>query len=151
MPLVPFSWDLGRGSSRCGESRFPLRCHSKRDISCRCRNQQRGGQCGRLTSECSETTPTWIRRYNPGQAHSTPESAPASIPTPSVRSPSGGSSPVDLVLSRRTSVHISPSSTPACAYLPFSSTLTLEKNAPLPSLCPFSPVHALPSHLSLSQ
>lgn len=68
MPLGSFSWVLGGESSRCGESRCALLCHKKRDISRRCRNQQRGGQSGRLTSECSETTPTWIRRYNPGQA-----------------------------------------------------------------------------------
>jgi len=56
----------------CGWSRLPLRCHRQRDISRRCRNQQRGGQSGRLTSECSETTPTWICRYNPGQATAHP-------------------------------------------------------------------------------
>ena len=67
-PVVSFSWLLSAESSRCGESRHALLCHKQRDISRRCRNQQRGGQSGRLTSECPETTPTWICRYNPGQA-----------------------------------------------------------------------------------
>jgi len=60
------------GTPGCSWSRLPLRCHRQRDISRRCRNQQRGGQSGRLTSECSETTPTWICRYNPGQATAHP-------------------------------------------------------------------------------
>lgn len=139
MPLVSFSWVLWGESSRWGESRFALLCHRKRDISRRCRNQQRGGQSGRLTSECSETTPTWIRRYNPGQA----SSQHLSLLPPSSRLAPSGRRPVGhrqyLALSRRTSVHISPSSPPVCAYLPFSSTFNQEKMLPSPLLPPFLP------------
>ena len=144
---VPPSLSFGRGrTSGCGGSRLPLRCHRQRDISRRCRNQQRGGQSGRLPSECSETTPAWICRYNPGQATIHPYACPRFIPTFSVRSPSGGSSPVELVLSRGVCPYISP----VCAYLPFSSPSTFWKNVPLHHLSPFSPALALPSHLSLS-
>jgi hypothetical protein len=66
---------------------------------------------------------------------------PPFIPTPSVRSPSGGSSPVDLVLSREVCPYISLLSSRryVSPLLPFFHLLKNKKNAPLPSLCPFSP------------
>lgn len=86
----------------------------------------------------------------PARLQPTPEPAPTLIPTLSVRSPSGGSSPVDLVLSRELLSIYLPPSPPVCAYLPFSSSFICHKNVPLPSLSPFSLFLALPSHLFLS-
>ena len=77
---VPLSLSWAGRASDCGKSRSPLRCHSQRDTPRRCRNQQRGGQSGRLPSECPETTPAWIRRYNPGQVTAHPYACPRPHP-----------------------------------------------------------------------
>jgi hypothetical protein len=81
---------------------------------------------------------------------STPDTAPALIPTRSVRSPSGGSSPVDLVLSRELlSIHLPlhPSRLCVSSLLP---NFHLTKNAFPLSLSTFlSRPHASHSPLSL--
>ena len=126
------------GASDCGKSRLPLRCHRQRDIPRRCRNQQRGGQNGHLPSECPETTLAWIRRYDPGQATAHPYACPRPIPTFSVRSPSGGSSPVELVLSREVCPYISLLSSRLCVSPLLLSFHLVEKCPPPPSSPLFS-------------
>ena len=138
---------FGEGPSRCGGSRCALLCHRKRDISRRCRNQQRGGQSGRLTSECSETTPTWICRYNTGHAPVNP--SVCSRPHPDSLRPVA----VRWVIASRPG----PQPKNFCPYIsllpsrlyvsPLLFDFHLRKNAPLPSLSPFSSVLALSSHL----
>ena len=123
--------------SGCGVSRLPLPCHKQRDISRRCRNQQRGGQSGRLPPECSETTPAWIFRYNPGQASANPRACPPTHPD-SLRPVA-----VRWVIASRPgpqprslSIYLPPL-LPPVRISPSPLLSSSQKNAPLPHLSPF--------------
>jgi hypothetical protein len=101
---------LGEGAVPLRESRLRYRVTDNVTSPVVARNQQRGGQSGRLPPECSETTPAWICRYDPGQAPANPQVCPR--PHPDSLRPvavSGAPSPVDLVLSRELlSIHLPP-------------------------------------------
>lgn len=74
----------------------------------------------------------------PARSQPTPTPVPAPIPTRSVRSPSGGSSPVGLVLSREVCPYISLLSSRLCVSPLLLSFHLLEKCSPPPS-SPLSP------------
>jgi len=80
----------------------------------------------------------------PATPQPTPTPAPALIPTRSVRSPSGGSSPVDLVLSREVCPYISLLSSRLCVSPLLLSFHPLRKCSPLSSF----PFFSLPSSRS---
>ena len=135
----------------CGESRQPLQCHRQRDISRRCRNQQRGGQSGRLTSECSETTTAWICRYYPGRSSHIPCACSPIHPDPLRPVAVRWVFPSRLVSPQpRTSVLISPPPLPSVRISPSPSLSSSKKKCSPSATFPFSPLLALPSHRFLS-
>ena len=130
-----------RGGSGCGGSRLPLPCHRERDISRRCRNQQRG-------VDRADVYPRSVRKRRLlGFADTTPVRPQPSLrlpPLPS-RLPPSGRRPVGhpqwTWSPAEKSVRISPSSPPACAYLPSSPSFIFSKikKCSPPQSLPFFP------------
>jgi hypothetical protein len=139
------------GASGCGGSRLALRCHSQRDISRRRRNQQRGGQSGRL-----DVYPRSVRKRRLlGFADTTRPglSPPPRLPLPPSRLAPSGRRPVAIASKP------GPQPRSLSIYLPpFRPSVRISPSPLLPSspkmlpsaLFPFSPVLTLPSHLFLS-